>query len=331
MLEKSALPDALANIGSGLSDAGSRLSDWYGELNPEIKKTLARGLVGAGVAGGGMGVLRSLTPRDPEQSRTSHTLSPAILAALLGGTAAAGLPYGLNMIGGPNSALRQHTDTGVGGALANAAAWPVMAQPGAIAGGGLGLAAVLRGDRKADAGTDPRAWSLRRKMQDLGTTARDHYPSADDDLVNEIGRRLKQDLKGGQRGPYAEGLVAAVQKYRQHRNIRQLIRDMRDLKGNPLVIKTVGEPKINLAKAHVGPSMTETLGDTSRPILERLKGLMPVARKGLERTGAKSVYNLKTLGRVFGGLNSWQKAMLLGVPAIGALGGKAIENVVKGE
>lgn len=79
-------------------DASGALKGWFENLNPDVKRTLVRGLAGAAVGGAATGGIAALTPRDREDRR--GVIGPALTGALLGGTAAAALPTGLKMLGG---------------------------------------------------------------------------------------------------------------------------------------------------------------------------------------------------------------------------------------
>jgi hypothetical protein len=76
------------------------IGEWFSGVsqNPEVKNALIRGLLGATLAGGGVAAMRAMTPRDRDLSRSRHLISPALLAAVLGGVGAAGLPIGLKTL-----------------------------------------------------------------------------------------------------------------------------------------------------------------------------------------------------------------------------------------
>jgi hypothetical protein len=123
------------SAGAGLSSAGRSISDWYQGLDPTVRGTLLRGLIGAGIGGTITGGLAAATPRDPE--RRGGVMGKALLGALLGGGAAAGLPLGLKLLGSgirfgnedKRSLLTKGTDTVL---------YPFMARPATT---GLGVAA----------------------------------------------------------------------------------------------------------------------------------------------------------------------------------------------
>jgi len=117
--------------------AGSNISEWYEDLNPEVRNAVIRGGAGAlgGAAlGGGLNYFHNRA-RDPED-RTS-SLSPALLGALLGGGAAIALPAGLKMLTGqtrfPTERRPSLVSRGVSGVLS-----PVTAAPLPTAGGLVG-------------------------------------------------------------------------------------------------------------------------------------------------------------------------------------------------
>ena len=95
------LQRAGSTMSSGLHDAGSSITDWYNKIDPEAKKALLRGLVGAGIGGAATAGMAAGTPKDPDEK--SHVMGPALLGALLGGGAAAGLPYGAKLMSGAAS------------------------------------------------------------------------------------------------------------------------------------------------------------------------------------------------------------------------------------
>jgi hypothetical protein len=80
-----------------LHDAGRQISGWYGGLDQNVKRTLMQGLVGAGAGGALMGGLEAASPHDKE--RKHPVVSSALMGALLGGTATAGLGYGMRTLG----------------------------------------------------------------------------------------------------------------------------------------------------------------------------------------------------------------------------------------
>lgn len=99
-MEKSSdINDVLSGLGNKARDAGGAMSSWYQGLNPEVRSTLARGLVGAGAGAALTGGMAAVSGREDPEHR-HNVKGQALLGALLGGTAAAGLPLGLKMLGG---------------------------------------------------------------------------------------------------------------------------------------------------------------------------------------------------------------------------------------
>jgi len=94
--------ELLRRVGSKVKDpagdAGSSISNWYEELNPDLKKTVMRGTLGAGAGALLTGGIAAMTPHDPERKRP--VLTPALTGALMGGIGAAGLPVGWKMMTG---------------------------------------------------------------------------------------------------------------------------------------------------------------------------------------------------------------------------------------
>ena len=113
-MEKSAqdIMETLRRVGSSVGDAagsaGSSMADWYNNLNPEVRRAAIRGVLGAGAGAALTGGISAATPRDPD--RRGGIMTPALTGAIMGGTAAAGLPAGLKMLGGdirfPNERTR---------------------------------------------------------------------------------------------------------------------------------------------------------------------------------------------------------------------------------
>ena len=117
------------------SDANNTLSSWYNGINPEARQALLRGLIGAG-AGAAIGGGMSFRSRDPDAT----VAAPAVLGALLGGTAAAGLPAGLRMMNG-GITFNQKTHKPMVGRLGDSAVGTVVRHPAMT---GLGLWTATR-------------------------------------------------------------------------------------------------------------------------------------------------------------------------------------------
>lgn len=128
-----------STISSGLHGAGSNLQQWYGNMDPEAKKAILRGLIGAGIGGAATGGMAAATPHDSEEKRP--VMGPALLGALLGGTAAAALPYGAKLIGGSTNLPGLKDRKPAGSKLVDALTYPASEHLGAL--GGLGAGYVL--------------------------------------------------------------------------------------------------------------------------------------------------------------------------------------------
>ena len=102
-MQKSAdINDLIGGIGAKAREAGAGLSNWYENVNPDVKRTLLSGALGAGLGAGVSGLAASRAHKaDPDHG--PNVKSEALLGALLGGTAGAGLPLGLKMLGGGGS------------------------------------------------------------------------------------------------------------------------------------------------------------------------------------------------------------------------------------
>lgn len=149
MIKKSDLAAVLSNIKDQASSAAGTglesIRSWY-EAQPEsARKAIIHGLIGAGTGAALAGGSAAMRKRDPDESFGGAVLSPALMGALLGGTAGAGLSLGKGLITGaikvpgtpppqPKPVLTKLTDPVVRGAVSNAG----------ILGG---LAAALRSDK----------------------------------------------------------------------------------------------------------------------------------------------------------------------------------------
>ena len=148
-MEKSSqdIMEQIRRLGSQAKDYAGQGKDaigkWYGGISPEAKKTLMRGLAGAGVAGGGVAALRALTPRDEESTIGSHVIQPALLAAILGGGAAAGLPASMKMLKG-DIRLKEETKPGLPSRAVDSLVDPMVSNPATTAGGVIGAAKAPR-------------------------------------------------------------------------------------------------------------------------------------------------------------------------------------------
>ena len=141
MQKSSDIKDMLSGIGSKAQDAGSSISKWYGGLNPDVRNTLARGLLGAGAGAaitGGMSAM--VDAGDPEHKRDIK--GQALMGALLGGTAAAGLPAGLKLLSG-SGRFGGEDRKPLAGRMGDAAVGGVLNHPAAAVGGALAVAHSL--------------------------------------------------------------------------------------------------------------------------------------------------------------------------------------------
>jgi len=132
-----------STIGSGAHDAGDSIKNWYNSIDPETKKTLLQGLVGAGLGAAATGGMAAATPADPDEKH--HVTGPAALGALLGGVAGAGIPYGAKMLSGAVGLPGLHDRKPAGASALDMVAYPITAHPGLVAGAGIGTAAGLYG------------------------------------------------------------------------------------------------------------------------------------------------------------------------------------------
>ena len=139
------LMEKIRRLGSSAKDFAGQgtdaVKDWYGGINPEAKKALIRGLTGAAVAGGGVAAMRALTPKDREKSTRELILSPTLLAALLGGGVAAGLPAGMKMLGGGIKFEAEKPRSGASAAI-DSVVDPMVRNPGTTIGTALGVSKV---------------------------------------------------------------------------------------------------------------------------------------------------------------------------------------------
>jgi hypothetical protein len=88
----------LAGLKDKASRGGADISKWYARLDPAMKATIQRGLIGAAGGAALTGGIAAATPRDPEDK--GGVVGPALLGALLGGAGGALLPYGAKMLSG---------------------------------------------------------------------------------------------------------------------------------------------------------------------------------------------------------------------------------------
>lgn len=89
--------DAPAAAAAAAPDVITRISNWFNSLNDAQKYSLIGGASGAAIGGGALALSQALAPsqQDPAtgKRRKKGVLSKAVLGAILGGTAGAGLGY----------------------------------------------------------------------------------------------------------------------------------------------------------------------------------------------------------------------------------------------
>lgn len=175
-LNKSAqLSDITSKLQSGLSNVTSNLGKWWSNLPADTKKTVMRGLAGAG----GGALLMSLLSGRSKDKEYKPGISPALLGALLGGGAAVAAPLGYKMLTGdvtfgkPSSfePVEGLADAVVGGAVAN----PFLAG-GSLAGAGYAAKNL------------PFARNITKSLEDRlknGTITRKQYEDALKTLKSE--------------------------------------------------------------------------------------------------------------------------------------------------
>lgn len=154
--------EMLRRAGGAIKDtannSGNSLAAWYQGLDPEVRNTLMRGLVGAGAGAALTGGISALTPRDPDEK--GGILGSALTGAMLGGTAAAGLPIGLKMLKGditfPQEKPKPVVDKATDALLA-----PFLRNAGMTAGGVLSVGRF--GPRAV------RAWEAARATPNFAT------------------------------------------------------------------------------------------------------------------------------------------------------------------
>jgi hypothetical protein len=89
---------AAATAGDAVSNAGSSIKDWYLSQPATARSAIINGLLGAGVGAVAGGGLSALTPHDDDDG--SPHMSSALMGALFGGTAGAGISLGKGLISG---------------------------------------------------------------------------------------------------------------------------------------------------------------------------------------------------------------------------------------
>ena len=319
-MEKQALPDFLEQAGNTVSDAGHRMSDWYGDLDPATKRTLLSGLIGSAVAGGGIGLLRHFTPMEHDESAVNHTVKPALIAALLGAGAGAGIPAGVRMLGGEHSPLRPTRSGGASGAAVNTLGNVLTASPGVVAGGLIGAhqGGLLKGlfsiPKKDEA--LPFGHQLRK---DLSEAWAERSPEG----------RIRKLMASIEQGPWRKDKYMRHQVKSfggtMHKLEESMTPDFKQIFKQPLYTPGKPAPHIPLTLRGKVMSKIHALTDTVRrsPKLQ-------AAGAATKATGKLTGYNLKRLAEVLGALKPMQRLGLAAIPA-GMLAGRAIENTIKGD
>lgn len=122
----------LRDIQGSAADAGDKIKGWYENVNPEARKAVLRGLAGSAIGAGLLGSIAAAAPSGDADYVAGPAWGPAALGAILGGTAAAGLPAGLRYISGGMQLPGEKKQRSASNTLAGA----ILSNPGkAIAGG----------------------------------------------------------------------------------------------------------------------------------------------------------------------------------------------------
>lgn len=130
-----------------MSNITDSIRDYVTNMDPDMKDTIKRSLMGAAAGGMAMGGYKALThkPHDADESRVKPVVNSALMGALLGGVVGGGLPTGLKMLS-PSVDI-PGMDTRKNSPIVNIGDWAtskVMANPGTSIGAGLGLGAIAR-------------------------------------------------------------------------------------------------------------------------------------------------------------------------------------------
>jgi len=179
-------------IGKGAKNISGTISDWYGDLSPEVRNAVIRGLAGAAIGGGLSGAVAHGMPKDVEDK--SSVLSPALLGALLGGGAAASLPVGAKLLSS-NIKFPGEKRRPLGSVLSNALLTPFIQNPATTIGGITGTGILAR-KGIGGAGNLPvaEAWKATKRFTlPMTMNAREKLV----DLVEHIGRTYKGTTPGG--------------------------------------------------------------------------------------------------------------------------------------
>jgi len=119
----------LSKVKDGLSSMGGKITDWWGAVPDEAKKTMLRTAIGAGAGG----LLAHTATGGFGDKEYRPGISPALLGALLGGGAAFAAPMGMKLLKGDirfaPKAVRNPVDAGL-----NAAGGAMLHNPATTAG-----------------------------------------------------------------------------------------------------------------------------------------------------------------------------------------------------
>ena len=152
--------DILSGIGHKAQDAGKALSGWYNSIPEELRHTVTRGLVGAGAGAALTGGLAAASGH-ADREHAHDVKGTALLGAMLGGTAAAGLPLGMKLLSG-GVGLGHEEKKPLTGRIGDKALGGVLRHPALIAGGAVGAGYP----RSVSAW--PQLWQTLKETRDTG-------------------------------------------------------------------------------------------------------------------------------------------------------------------
>jgi len=107
-------------------------------MDPELRATILRGLLGAGAGATALGLSHALNPRDPDER--GGIGRKALLGAILGGTGAVAIPTGLKMLGGGIQLPNEKRTGPMEGVISSGAG--ALARNYGAAAGGIGAGAL---------------------------------------------------------------------------------------------------------------------------------------------------------------------------------------------
>lgn len=181
----------LSKVPGKVSDAGGAIKSWYENLNPDMKNTVMRGLLGAGVGGALTGGIAAMGKHDPEQK--NPVMGPALLGALMGGVAGAGIPYGLKLLS--NNVQFPGEEGRPGGAgILESLGKPFVTNPATTIGGAAGVGVLNRamGYTKGDKEKPPEGLPLRKAWDATGPSTNSSGPKMSFMDILSKGGRNKQ-------------------------------------------------------------------------------------------------------------------------------------------